>query len=41
MLNGARTIKMNVIAAKHCKRVRFKIKVLNTNVAIERATVIP
>ena len=41
MLNGARTNKMNVIAAKHCKRVRFKSKVLITNVAIESATVIP
>jgi len=41
MLIGARTIKTNIIATKHFKRVRFKSKELNTNVAIESATVIP
>ena len=41
MLNGARTIKTNIIATKHCKRVRFKSNELNTNVAIESPTVIP
>ena len=41
MLNGAKTSKTNVIAAKHCKRVRLRSKVLNTNVVTESATVIP
>lgn len=40
-LKGAKSSKVIIIAAKHCKRVALKMSLLNKNTLIESATVIP
>lgn len=40
-LKGANSNKAITIAAKHCKRVKLKIRLLITKTATERATVKP